>query len=187
MSDRQDITSLLSAHAEGDREALSELFEIVYRELKRLAHYKRARGPRHETLDTTGLVHEAYLKLAGGRGVAGTNRAHFFNVAAQTMRQVLVDYARGRLRDKRGGGEQPGTLDEAQIGTDQDAERIVAIDRALDRLSLDQPRLARVFECRYFAGFTTGETAEALETAPRTVERDWSNAKRWLRSELGAV
>ena len=160
------------------------LFSLVYGELKRIAHVKRRSGPRNGTIDTTGLVHEAYLKLAGGRGAAGANRGHFFNVAAQTMRQVLVDYARGQRRAKRGGGEQAETLDEEQASVQREAETILAIDRALVRLSEEKPRLARVFECRYFAGLSTTETALAVDAAERTVERDWSKSRAWLRREL---
>ena len=160
------------------------LFAMVYADLKRLAHNRRASGPRYETLDTTGLVHEAYLKLVGGEGAAGANRGHFFNVASQTMRQVLVDYARAQLREKRGGGVKAQPLDDAQVATNREAETIVAIDRALERLAVESPRTARVFEARYFAGLSTEETGTAVGASQRPIERDWSNARKWLRNEL---
>ncbi len=183
MDQTDELAGLLERHARGDEDALSRIFTLVYDELKRLARLRRL-GSRNQTLNTTGLVHEVYLKLASGAGVLGEDRAHFLNLAARAMRQVLVDHARKRMRDKRGGGVRPVTFEPERFGVEREAETLLTLDRALDRLGRENPRRARVFECRYFAGLSTAETAEAVGASVRTVERDWQSARHWLRQEV---
>lgn len=177
------ISHLLAAHAAGNRDALSELFALVYGELKRLAHDRRRRSPSSPTLETTGLVHEAFLKLAGSE-VAPRDRGHFFALAATAMRQIVIDYARGRRAGKRGGGQPVETLDDQAPGLESQVETMIALDRELERLAEVRPRQARVFECRYFAGLDVEETATALGTSHRTVERDWKEGRAWLARRL---
>lgn len=182
-----DVTGLLEAHAQGEPEALDRLVAAVYQHLHRLARKQlRAPGRRSQTLDTTGLVHEAYLRLAGPTGNAWRDRGHFFAAASQAMRHVLVDFARGRLREKRGGGQRPVTLEPEMAAVAEDAAQLLALDQALHRLDASRSRLVRVVECRYFAGLSEEETAEALEVSVRTVQRDWRQARTWLRRELSA-
>ena len=161
-----------------------ELMPLVYDELRRMAHRHLAREHRQRTLNTTGLVHEAYLKLVDQTRVPVKSRAYFFAAAARAMRQVLVDAARRRGRVKRGGGEAPLDLDDFQVAVDDFAAELRDLDEALERLAALFPRQARVVECRFFGGLSVEETAEALELAPRTVKRDWSLARAWLYREL---
>lgn len=160
------------------------LMEAFHSELRGLAHRERRRLGGSETLRTTALVNEAYLKLF--QGGQWRDRAHFLNVAALAMRQVLVSYARERLATKRGAGIESLPLDAADHVLIESEERIVALDEALTRLAAREPRLARVVECRYFAGYTEAETAAALEITDRTVQRDWAKAKALLYEELGS-
>ena len=153
----------------------------IYDELRRRAHFQLARGPAHQTLDTTSLVHEAYLKLAAGRQDEWRDRA----AAAQAMRHILVDGVRRRLSARRGGGRQPETLDELLVAVDGHETDILAIDQALESLRQLDDRLCRVVECRVFAGMTEAETARALGVSSRTVHRDWLRARGWLRRHLG--
>jgi RNA polymerase sigma factor (TIGR02999 family) len=179
------ITQLLRAHEAGDRDALDRVVPLVYDELRRMARRHLRRGPGGYTLDTTGLVHEAYVRMAGSEGLELKDRGHLMAVTACVMRQVLVDRARARLRAKRGGGQVPLELDEARHGVREAApERLLDLDRALVRLHGRDPRLARVFECRYFGGFDEAETAEALGIPLRTAQRAWMRARAWLRAEL---
>ncbi|HEX5042514.1 MAG TPA: ECF-type sigma factor [Candidatus Polarisedimenticolaceae bacterium] len=181
---RTDLTGLLAAHRRGDREALSRLLPLVYRDLQRLA--KRQLGHRRvgQTLDTTSLVHEAYMKLADGDRTAWENRGHFFAVASLAMRQIVIDYARQSRAEKRGGEQRHVGLDQVAIAIDEQAEGLLALDRALERLREIDERLPRVVECRFFTGLSEEETAEALGVSTRTVERDWKRARAWLRQEL---
>lgn len=181
---RENVTRLLLASQAGDPEALGQVFPLVYDELARLAHsFLRRERPGH-TLNTLALVHEAFLKLVDQDRVEWRGRGHFFGVAAQAMRRILVDHARARLRIKRGGGVAAVTLlDEMAIQPDRSGE-IVAIDRLLERLSSFDPRAARVVECRFFAGLSVEETAEALEMGSATVKRSWAIARAWLQREL---
>lgn len=178
------ITALLADDEADHHERMSQLVALVYDELKRMAHRQLARegGPR--TLDTTGLVHEAYLKLVDEATVPLPNRRYFFGAAARAMRQVLVDAARRRNRQKRGGGIRPLTLDEARIEADAYATELVHLDEALKRLQDRHPRQAKVVECRYFGELSVEETAELLEISPRTVKRDWMFARAWLHRDL---
>ena len=181
---RADLTGLLAAHRRGDREALGRLLPLVYRDLQRLA--KRQLGQRRpgQTLDTTSLVHEAYMKLADGERTAWENRGHFFAVASLAMRQIVIDYARQSQAGKRGGQQRNLGLDEVAIAIDEQAEGLLALDQALERLGEIDARLPRVVECRFFTGLSEEETAEALGVSTRTVERDWKRARAWLRREL---
>ncbi|MCL4864537.1 MAG: sigma-70 family RNA polymerase sigma factor [Gemmatimonadales bacterium] len=178
-----DITDLLHELESGSHGAMDRLMSAVYDELRKLASsYLRGERSDH-TLQTTGLVHEAYLKLVDQRRTAWKNRHHFFGIAAQAMRRILVDHARRRRSAKRDVGRAT-TLDEQVVGTRVD-EDILAVDAALDRLALVDARQVRIVELRYFGGLTIEETAEALGVSPPTVKRDWLLARAWLQRELG--
>ena len=180
---RERVSGLLADWASGDSAAREHLVPIVYEELRRLAHhYMRAERDGH-TLQTTALVNEVYLRLAGIDGLRWRDRAHFFAMAATLMRRVLVDYARQRGRDKRGGGVSVTSLDENAIASPP-AVDVVALDEALERLAAVDPQQSRVVELRFFAGLSVKETAEALGISPATVKRDWATAKLWLYNEL---
>jgi len=183
----ENITQLLRAVGEGDRTAVDELFHVVYNELRTLAHAQRRRWTGNETLNTTAIVHEAYLKLVRADQVQVRDRSHFFTLASRAMRQVLVNYARDQQAEKRGGGVVAMPLDSPLTALAADpvaAEELIALDRALTDLEGLSERSARVVECRFFAGLTVSETAEALGTSVATVKRDWSQASTWLRHQL---
>jgi RNA polymerase sigma factor (TIGR02999 family) len=187
-SSAQDITQLLLAWGKGDRAALEELMPIVYEELRRLAkHYMRRQKPDH-TLQTTALVHEAYLRLIDSSRVQWQNRAHFFAISAQLMRRILVDSARSKNSLKRGGGKlekfQQVDLNESLAAAKEPETDLVALDEALNRLANLNERQSRVVELRYFGGLSEDEIAEALGISARTVRRDWSLARAWLYREL---
>jgi RNA polymerase sigma factor (TIGR02999 family) len=180
-----DVTDLLAASREGDAEATDRLLAAVYDELRAIASAYRARNNVGATLSTTDLLHEAYLKLVDGDRLPFNGRAHFFGAAARAMRQVVVDAARARNRDKRGGGTPPIRLDDAPpVSTPAQAEDVVALDRALERFERVDARAARVVECRYFAGLTIEETADVLDVSTMTVKRDWAAARAWLHHAL---
>jgi RNA polymerase sigma factor (TIGR02999 family) len=183
----QDITELLLAERDGDPDALERLMPLVYPELRRIAHRQLAGHQRGAMLGTTALVHEVYLKLVDQTRVKAVDRAHFFALAARTMRHIVVDFARRRGSQKRGGGERRVSLEGVRVPVDRQPELVLEIDRALDQLGELSPQLARVFECKYFLGLSEQETAEALTLSLRTVQRDWSKSKAWLRAELGSV
>lgn len=178
----RDITGLLAEHAAGSPEALGELFRRVYSELLALARSQRRRLGGGETLDTVGLVHDCYLKLVGGAGVPARDRGHFFALAARAMRHLLVDYARSRARDKRRG--VIATVDPDALGLEEQTETVLAVHQALDRLAEIDPRLVAVTECRYFAGLSVPETAEALGVSVSTVERTWRAVRGYLGEQL---
>ncbi|MBZ5583947.1 MAG: sigma-70 family RNA polymerase sigma factor [Acidobacteriia bacterium] len=184
MAKPSEITMLLAEMGEGKSEALPKLIPLVYQELKRLAaRFLRDEREGH-TLQPTALVNEAYLRLAG-QTAGWQNRAHFMAVAGQVMRRILVDYARRRVADKRGGGEMPLDLDQCEFRVDAgESEELLAVDDALSRLAALDPQQARVVEMRYFGGMTVEETARALAISPRTVKREWAMAKAWLRVEM---
>jgi len=184
VNDAATITQLLIAHREGDRDAFDRLVPLVYADLSRIARGQLARHRRHATLDTCAVVHEAYLKLVAQAGVQWEGRRHFFAVASRAMRQVIVDRARRRSAAKRGGGLPPLPLDAVEIPVDDSAATLLALNRALEGLEKLDERLVRVVECRFFAGLTEEETAEALEVSVRTVQRDWRKARAWLLREL---
>jgi len=184
MSDPGEITRLLAEWSGGNHAALDSLVPIVYDELRRLAsNYMRGERPGH-LLQTTALVNEVYLRLLGRHRVSCQTRTQFFAVAAQVMRRVLVDYARARNRIKRKEGEQPLSLDDVAVLSDDRAEEVLGINTALDNLAAFDPRKGRVFELRYFGGMTVDEVAETLGVSTVTVERDWRMAKVWLRREI---
>lgn len=170
--------------SDADRRALDELVPLVYEELRRMAHAQLAREHERFTLDTTALVHEAYLRLAAGRALPANGRAYFFGAAARAMRRVVVDAARRRRRVKRGAGERPLPLETLELGADGLTADVVDLDEALDGLERDYPRQARVVECRFFGGASVEETAATLALSERTVKRDWAFAQAWLLRRL---
>jgi RNA polymerase sigma-70 factor, ECF subfamily len=183
-SRRKEVAGLLLEYAQGSQEAADKLIPVVYDELKRLARvYMRHETPGH-SLQTTALVHEAYLKLIRQQDVSWQGRAHFIGVAAQLMRRILIDHARGRLREKRGGEKVVVPLNEALTFSPEHSEELMKLDEALERLSKLDSRQSRIVELRFFGGLSIEETAEFLGISPRTVKRDWTVAKAWLRSEL---
>jgi len=178
------VTQLLHDWSDGDREALDKLIPIVYEELRRqAARYLRRERPGH-TLQTTALIHEAYLRLIDQKNVRWQNRAHFFAIAAQLMRRILVDHARGRQAAKRGGSDIKLPLEEGMIGSEGREVDLVALDEALERLASIDPQQSRVVELKFFSGLSVEETAEVLGVSQRTVKRDWNVAKAWLRREI---
>lgn len=183
-----DVTELLIRWNAGDESALDALMPVVYRELQQIAHrYLRRESPDH-TLQTTALVNEAYLKLIEQRNANWQNRAHFFAVAAQAMRRILVDYARERLAGKRGGSVEKISLGDDAIDVSiARAEELLLLDEALKKLHAFDPARSRVVELRYFGGLSVEETAAALDISDRTVERHWRVAKAWLYRELAAT
>lgn len=178
-----DVTQLLHAYRDGDREAFDRLVPLVYDDLRRIAR-RQLRGRRDQTLNTTGLVHEAWLKMMDGGQAGYSDRGHFMAVSAVAMRQVVIGYARRHAAAKRGGGQHAVTLDEGRVAIEQHAEQLLSIDQALTRMTETNERLARVFECRFFAGLSEEETAEALNVSLRTAQRDWKRARAWLKEEL---
>jgi RNA polymerase sigma factor (TIGR02999 family) len=183
-ADPGEVTRLLHLARDGDREALDRLVPLVYQDLRRMAHRQLDREGGGHTLQTTGLLHEAYLKLAGSGGGAANaaNRAHFLAIAARAMRQVLVDYARRRKAAKRGGGIIYATLGDAAEPVDAPLEDLLALNEALDQL---EPRQRQVIECRFFGGMEEADIATALGVSERTVRRDWVKARAWLQRALG--
>lgn len=179
-----DVTALLADAARGSAGAAERLFPVVYRELRRIAAVQM-RGERSDhTLEPTALVHEAFLRLVGAAGVQPKNRAHFFAIAAQAMRRILVDHARRRKAQKRGSGERPALLiDVADVAADPD-EYVVALHEALVELAELDPRQARIVELRFFGGLTIEEAAEILGVGHATIERDWKLAKAWLHRRV---
>jgi RNA polymerase sigma factor (TIGR02999 family) len=180
----ESMTELLRAYSEGDSSAFDRLVPLVYDHLRRIARAQLARR-RRNTLDTTALVHEAYLKLARQPGGEWIDRDHFYAASAQAMRHILVDAARRRLSQRRGGGESPKTLpDELEVGEEKLAE-VIAVHDALETLRQVDEELCRVVECRFFAGFSVEETAELVGRSPRTVKRDWRKARALLADWIG--
>lgn len=180
-----DITLYLERAAAGDEEAANELLPLVYDELRALAHRQFDAGDPGHTLEPTGLVHEAFLRLLGGREPPSfTRRAHFFGAAARAMRRILVERARRSMRDKRGGGRHRLTLDEAIMTPDEQSSEIIALDEALDELRALDPRKSDIVMLRYFAGLTIEQTAQALGISKTTVSDEWSFARDWLHTQI---
>ena len=180
----QNITKLLVDWRNGDQEALDQLMPLVYDELRRMAnHYMRNERKGH-TLQTSALVNEAYLRLVDHENIDWQNRSHFFGLAAQAMRRILVDHARSRNYQKRGGNAERVSLDEAANFAEERATELIALDEALQELAKLDPRKSRIVEMRYFGGLTGEETAEVLGISTATVARDWETAKAWLLREL---
>ena len=181
---QQQITERLIAWGSGETSALDDVMRAVYQELRRMAdHYLRLERPDH-TLQPTALVHEAYLRLIDQRKVSWQNRAHFFGVAAQMMRRILVDHARTKQRGKRGGAARKLSLDEVMNLSQGRAADLVALDDALKALAEIDPRKSQVVELRFFGCLNVEETAEVLDVSPQTVLRDWKMAKAWLYQEM---
>jgi len=184
MATQEQATELLLSFSNGNREALDELVPLVYDELKAIARRRLRHERAGHTLDTVGLVNEAYLKLFQLERIQWNSRAHFLAIAAQAMRHILVNHALRRKRAKRGGGVPNLPLDEATDLPTEEADRILALDDALERLAVVNPRHAKVVECRFFVGMTIEETAAALGVSPATAKRDWSLLRLWLGREL---
>lgn len=184
MSDPGEITGLLADWGSGNHAALDKILPLVYGELRRLASgYMRRERPDH-MLQTTALVHEAYLRLVDSPNINYETRTHFFAVAAQVMRHILVDHARGRQRAKRGEGMPALALSDVAVLSEDRAEEVIAVNSALNKLTALDARKGRVFELRYFGGMSVEEAADALKVSPVTVARDWRMAKAWLRREI---
>jgi len=187
----ETVSRLIAELARGDREAGDRLFHILYDELKDLAARQRRRWEGNYTLNTTALLHEAYVKLVGQNPVDVEGRAHFRALASRAMRHILCDYARDRSTRKRGGDLQRLPLEELWALPDQggfseeQSETLLTVNQALERLEEFSPRQSRIVECRFFGGLTVDETATALDISPRTVKRDWAMAQAWLHREIG--
>lgn len=180
----RNITELLIAWGDGDQSAPEKLMPLVEKELHRIAgRYMRRENPAH-TLQTTALVNEAYIQLAGQREARWQNRAHFFGIAAGIMRRILLNYARDRRRDKRGGEAERVSLSEVAIMSEEKSEELIALDKALTKLESTDERKSRVVELRYFGGMSVEETAAFLKVSSVTVARDWKLARAWLRREI---
>lgn len=183
-SSSKNVTVLLAEVSQGRAGAAAKLIPAVYDELRRLASRQMRRERPDHTLQATALVHEAYLKLVHQRSAHWQNRAHFFGVAAQVMRRILIDHARGHLREKRGGDQQLVALDEAIVFSPEKSEYLVRVDEALERLTKLDARQGKIVELRFFGGLTVEEIAEILKVSTKTVKREWSTAKAWLHGEL---
>ncbi|MBS1853126.1 MAG: sigma-70 family RNA polymerase sigma factor [Acidobacteria bacterium] len=183
-SSSNQVTELLVRWRGGDREALASLMPLVYQELRGLAHRHLQAEREGHTLQSTALVHEAYMRLAGQNPPQWQNRAHFFAVAAQLMRQILVDYARAFRSAKRGAGAVKLTLDEAMIAPQTLDIDLLALDLALKELESLDPQQGRIVELRYFAGLTIEDISEVLDISPATVKRDWTTARAWLHRQM---
>lgn len=180
------VTALLRSARAGDREKLDRLIDVVYDELRRIAHLRLMAERTGHTLSTTALVHETYLKLVDQTQAEWQDRAHFCAVASMAMRRILVDHARKHRALKRGGERKRVPLDAAHLSVEERADTLIALDEALTRLADTDERLSRVVECRFFGGMTEEETAEALGVTARTVRSDWATAKGLLYLELAA-
>jgi RNA polymerase sigma-70 factor (ECF subfamily) len=185
MSSPSEITDLLVCWGDGDQAALERLLPLVENELHRLAHAYMRREHLDHTLQTTALINETYLRLVDQSRVRWQNRAHFYGIAAQLMRRILLNHARDKRRDKRGGGAFKIPLSEAEAMSEERSVEMMALDEALQRLSAIDARKSRVVELRYFGGLSVKEAAEVLKVSPVTVARDWEMAKAWLARELG--
>lgn len=184
MPSSAEITQLLHAVGDGDHAAIDQLLPLVYDRLHLLARRERRPWRQHQTLNTTALVHEAYLKLIDQGQVNWENRVHFFRIAAKAMRYILLDYAKAQKRQKRGGDQNRITLNEGFILTHREADDLLALDEALTRLEAFNPRHSQIVECRFFVGMTIDETATALDLSPATVKRGWTMARTWLYQEI---
>ena len=179
-----ELTQLLIDCSAGSQDAFDQLFPVVYEELRRLAHRYMSRERQGHTLQTTAVVHEAYLRLIDQKHVQWQNRAHFFAIAARMMRRILITHAQSHAYAKRGGGAIKVSLDEAAILSQERAGELVALDEALNNLAAIDPRRSQVVELRFFGGLSNEEIAEVLKISPNTVTRDWNVAKAWLYREM---
>jgi len=182
-----EITQLLAEWSNGNQAALDKLYPLVYEELRRLAHRFMRRERKGHTLQTTALINEAYLRLVDQKHVHWANRSHFFGISAQIMRRILVDHARGYLREKRGGGAQRVSLDETALVTKERARELIMLNEALDNLAKQDPRRSQVVELRYFGGLNNDEIGEVLKISANTVTRDWNMARAWLYQQLSGA
>jgi RNA polymerase sigma factor (TIGR02999 family) len=181
---KKQITELLKAHSSGNQQALDDLMPLVYDEIRDMAHFRLMSEKADHTLNTTDLVHEAYLKLVEFNRIEWENRAHFFAIASQVLRNILVDYAVKKKAQKRGGDRQRVTLGDPKKPSETDLHDMLSIHQALNRLAEVDERQVRVVECRFFGGLTVEETAKALGISTPTVSRDWKMARAWLNREL---
>jgi RNA polymerase sigma-70 factor (ECF subfamily) len=184
MAEEVDVTQLLQRFDSGDAAVRTQIFGVVYGELHRIAHRYIRKEREGHTLQTTGLVHEAYIKLVGQKDVDWQSRAHFYGVAAKVMRRILVDYARARNAGKRGGGLAPLPLDEGLVFSPQRTEELLDLDEMLSRLEDQDPDVFKVIELRVFVGLTVPETAKTLDLGERTVKRRWQFGRAWLHAEM---
>ncbi|MEZ5425419.1 MAG: sigma-70 family RNA polymerase sigma factor [Pyrinomonadaceae bacterium] len=184
MVDSQQITQLLKDWSDGEQRALDDLLPLVYEELRRIAKRQLKKQHSGHTFQTTELIHEAYLKLAGKDDPNWKNRAHFFGVAAKAMRHILVDYARAKGREKRGGWQQKVTLGDDLGDAEKPSQNIVALDDALQKLSSLEERKSKVVELKFFGGMTFPEIANVLDISEKTAKRDWRFARMWLLREM---
>lgn len=190
-SPQHTVTRLLQDFQGGDREAFDELFERVYKDLYNIARGRRKDWQGNHTLNTTALLHEAYLKLVDQTAAGWQSRAHFFAAASKAMRHILINYARDQNRKKRGGDRQRTSFENLNLAasgefgfTDERVEMLVVLGNALERLDEENPRQSRIVECRFFGGMTINETADALGVSPITVTRGWQMAQLWLYREM---
>lgn len=184
MSDTQEITRLLEGWSAGDERSFDQLIEMVYDDLKQIAHRHLGLGARDSVVDTTALVHEAYLRIAGVDGAEWASRVHFFAFCSQAMRRILIDFARRRSSEKRGGGRVRVPLSDDAAMIDADIAELLAVEQALVRLEARNERMARIVVCRFYGGMSVPDTAEALGTSTRTVEREWTRARLYLKEAL---
>ncbi|HVQ54984.1 MAG TPA: ECF-type sigma factor [Thermoanaerobaculia bacterium] len=182
----EEVTGLLRAAEAGDRDALDRVFSVLYGELRAIAHRQLRAAPAEQTLSTTALVHETYLKLSRGAGWSAKDRSHFFSLAARAMRMILVDQARSRTRQRRGSGRRPLDLENVEIPVEERAAEIVALDEALLKLGEVDGDLAQIVEWRFFAGLSVEEIAEMSGRSERTIKRHWQAARAFLFQELSA-
>jgi RNA polymerase sigma factor (TIGR02999 family) len=187
MAADHDTSRLLGAARDGDREAFDLLYSRVYAELREIARLRLRRHRPGDTLNTTALVHEAYIKLAGPAGAGASDRAHFLALASRAMRFILVDYARARAMQKRGGGRDDVPLDQVQVAAEQPVPDLIALDDAMERLRLVSDRLCQLVEYRFFGGLSYDEIAEVTGQSVRTVKRDWTKARTWLYTYMQAT
>jgi RNA polymerase sigma factor (TIGR02999 family) len=185
--DTVKITKLLKAHSSGDEDALDKLMPLVYDNMREIARFRLLGEDSGHTLNTSDLVHEAYLKLIQFNRIDWENRSHFFAIASQVMRNILVDYAVRKKAEKRGGNRQRVTLGTQNLATEVNLDDILTIHQALNRLSEIDERQVQVVECRFFGGLTLDETAQALGISTATVSRDWKMAQAWLNREITAT
>jgi len=181
---RAEITQLASQWSSGDESAFERLIELVYDDLRRIAHHHLGMGARDTVISTTVLVHEAYVKLAGAEGATWPSRAHFFAFCSKAMRRILIDFARKRGAGKRGGDRIRVPLSEDSALIDTDVGELLAVEEALQKLEARNARMARIVECRFYGGMSVADTADALETSTRTVEREWARARAYLAHVL---
>jgi RNA polymerase sigma factor (TIGR02999 family) len=181
---QNQVTTLIVDHDPSEDAVFDQLLPLVYDDLRRIAHRQLQRDRAGHTLCTTDLVHESYLNLVNRTRCSWNDRAHFFAVAARAMRHVLIDYARKRNAQKRGGKRHRVTLENRMVAVDEQTADLLALDEALNQLTKHDPRMVKVVECRFFGGMTIEETAEAVDTSARTVQRDWTRAKAYLHQML---